>query len=112
MTPARGTLHCSVTTSLFVLCSQHPAIHFNAEACALNGVDENTPRKAPEKSKPQMRLTTPPTLGTDALQLDVAQQHVVRPLVCEAILPQHRRHLTPVPDSVKKDIRRDLVFAG
>jgi hypothetical protein len=112
MSPASVRIHCSVTTSLLVLCSQHPAIHFKAEACALNGVDEHTPRMAPKTSKTEMRLTTPPTLGTGALQLDVAQQHVMRPLVCKAVLPQHRRDLTPVPDSVKKDIRRDLVFAG
>ena len=34
------------------------------------------------------------------------------PLISEIILPEHSRDLSPVPNPVKKDIRRDLVLAG
>jgi hypothetical protein len=45
------------------------------------------------------------------LHLNTAQQHVVTPLIGEAILPEDSGDLTPMADVMQKDVRRDFVFA-
>src|SRR5436853_6155071 len=46
------------------------------------------------------------------LHLYSAQQHVVWPLILEAVLAQHSGNLAPVPNAVKENVGCDLVFAG